>query len=429
MSAWLFQADQHYDLRREIIKGHLEVWNATVHRKNMRRGDKVILWQSGKAGGVYGLGHLHATPPPSRRKVRIRYDQQLDLPIFKSTLRRHPVLRNLLILKMPHGKNPFVLRDREYQALADLIKNDRINIFNNYAQEENCFTNGLISLLDLSRKSGEPLFKTFFVELLNFQSPPEISKCRVLSGMDGSTADAELCGKDIRVRIETKIESGTLRKEQIRRHLQYLTRYPEKTKVLVILTPDDTNSDFVQGILGSFRSRKHRVVHLEWRRVYEFLSKGTKGRTSVLRELALQYLQRVHDRIFDKDFGGIIQKISFGPKSEVYAETYLKEIKDWGCWHRPRLYKNLDGTGRRLFLYDHNKQAITVAAEIRSVKRTSNRGSFPFRNTFADSAKILKPRVPLAKIQEIPGFENFGKKGDRPPYRNITREQCRLLGV
>jgi hypothetical protein len=429
MSAWLFQADESYKLQREIIKGHLEVWDASVQLEKMHKGDKVVLWQSGKAGGVYGFGHLHAAPSPSRRRVQICYDRQLDQPIFKSTLRRHPVLRNLLILRMPRWGNPSIVRDREYQALADLIENDRINIFNNYAQEENCFTNGLISLLDLSRTSGEPLFKAFFVELLNFQLAPNISKCRVLAGMDGSTVDAELCGKDIRVRIETKIESGTLRKEQLRRHLRYLTGCPERTKVLIVLTPDDTNSDFIQGFLDSFRSRKHRVVHLEWQRVYEFLSRRTKGRTSVFREVAFQYLRRVHDRIFDQDFGGIIQKISFGPTSGVDAETYLGEIKSWRYWDTPRKYEKLVGTGRRLLLYDRTKQAITAAAEIRSVKRTSNRGSFPFRNTFAGSAEVLKQQIPLAKIREIPGFENFGKKGDRPPYRNITREQCRQLGV
>lgn len=429
MRAWLFQANLKYKLEREVIKEHLEEWYASVHLEKMRKGDKVVLWQSGKAGGVYGFGHLHATPSPSRKRVQIRYDQRLDQPIFKSTLRRHPVLRNLRVLRMPHGRNPYIVRDLEYQELTDLIENDRINIFNCYAQEENCFTNGLISLLDLSRQSGEQLFKHFFVELLNFHLPSEISKCRVLGGMDGSTVDAELCGKNIRVRIETKIESGTLREEQIRRHLRYLTGCTEKTKVLIVLTPDDTNSHFVQEFLDSFRGNKCRVVHLEWQRVCEFLSGRAKGRISVFTELASQYLQRVHDRIFDQDFGGIIQKIAFGPTSGVDAETYLEEVKDWRHWDTPRKYEKLDGTGRRLLLYDRTKQAITVAAEILSVRRASNRGSFPFRNTFAGSAEVLKPQVPLAKIQEIPGFENFGKKGDRPPYRNITREQCTQLGV
>jgi hypothetical protein len=430
MSVWLFDAvPERYDLQRKIVKGHREWWYPTVQLEKMHRGDKVVLWQSGKLGGVYGFGHLHATPSLLKRRVQICYDRRLDQPIFKSTLRRHPVLRDLLILRMPHGKKPYKVRDREYQELTDLIEKDRINIFNNYAQDENCFTNGLVSLLDLSRQSGKPLFKPFFVELLNFHLPSEISKCRVLAGMDGSTVDAELCGKDIRVRIETKIESGTLRKEQIRRHLRYLTGCTEKTKVLIVLTPDDTNSAFVQGFLSSFHSRKYCVVHLEWQRVYEFLSRRAKGRRSVFRELALQYLQRTHGRIFDQDFGGIIQKISFGRKSRLDAETYLDEVKEWRHWGTPRKYEKLIGTGRRLLLYDRVRKAITWGAEIRSVKRTSKRGNFPFRNTFAGPAKILKPQIPLAKIQEIPGFESFGKPGDRPPFRNITREQCRLLGV
>ena len=436
MKTWLFHADpQFHDLQKEIIKGRVEDWRPWVYVDEMEKGDRVVLWQSGPRGGVHGFGHLAGRSYLSGKehRVNICYDELLDQPAFKAKLRKHPVLRNLSILKMPNGKNPSRVQDQEYRALKDLIASDVINIFSSYSQEENRFTNGLVSILDLSRYSRQSLFEVFLRELLNFDLQAEIRKCRVLTGIDDSTADAELCGTDIRIRIETKTKSGTLREDQISSHLDRLKRCREERKVLVILTPDDGSSGYIRKFLAnrditSFRSSKHHVLHLEWRRVYEFFEQITKGRPSVFRELVSQYLTQIRGRIFDQDFAGIIQKISFGDMSEVYPDTYLDEVKKWSDWNTPREYKKLDGTGRRLLLYDKTRSAITVEAEIGKVEKFKNRGEFPVKNTFVPgSLKIDKQLVPLARIQKILGFENF--KSGRAAAWNVTQEQYRQLGI
>jgi len=193
MKTWLFHADpESYDLQKETIKGRVDDWRPRVYVDEMEKGDRVVLWQSGTSGGVHGFGHLAGRSYLSNKehRVNICYDELLDQPVFKAKLRNHPVLRNLSILKMPNGKNPSRVQEEEYRALEDLIASDVINIFSNYSQEENRFTNGLISLLDLSRHSGQPLFEVLFRKLLNLDLQAEIRKCRVLTGIDG-TAD---CG-------------------------------------------------------------------------------------------------------------------------------------------------------------------------------------------------------------------------------------------
>jgi hypothetical protein len=127
---------------------------------------------------------------------------------------------------------------------------------------------------------------------------------------------------------------------------------------------------------------------------------------------------------------GVITKIAFGDHSEVYSNEYLGEMRrgEWDRCHTPRLYKALDGTGRKLLLYDRERQSITAEVEIKNVERIPRRRNYPWCNEFAAQPKIFRPAIPLELIRSLPGFENFGKhRKDRSPYRNITREQYRLL--
>jgi hypothetical protein len=90
----------------------------------MNAEDKVILWQSDPGAGVYALGKLLGKPYPENEggwQVDIQYEPLLKLPIFKSDLIKHPVLRDLLILKMPHGRNPTRVTEEQWEAMNNLI--------------------------------------------------------------------------------------------------------------------------------------------------------------------------------------------------------------------------------------------------------------------------------------------------------------------
>jgi hypothetical protein len=448
MQTWLFQANDEYDLTVQVPRrlGKKDDWLVRRYRDEMEIGDKVVLWQSGSAAGVYALGELTSTPyeAPSDEdqkgvewRVDIRYTELLEHPIFKSELLDDQLLRGLLILRQPFAANPFLVEPDEWEALQELVTENTVNIFTHYKQEENQFTNALIALLEVSRfDSHHPqLLASFLEHLLCLQPREEVHCFRVLRDIDG-TADAELCSRDCCIRIETKIRSGNLRHEQLQDHVKRLVNSPATEKVLVLLTPDDTNSDYIGQFLSSKHVEKfcstakhHRVVHLEWRRVYDYLKHfADKRQTTVLTQIVRQFLDQIHYCVLEEDFAGIVQKVAFDEVSGVNNATYLEEMEagEWDHWNTPRKYEKLDGTGRKLLFYDKHRQAITAEVEIRKVAETNNEADYPWTNYFVpDTLCVYRTPIPLAHIETVPGFENFAS--GRSANWNVTREQYRQL--
>lgn len=303
-----------------------------------------------------------------------------------------------------------------------------VNIFTRYEQKENHFTNALIAILSISRFDSPQLVTSFLRDVLELVPKGDVDTFRVLRGIQG-TADGELRGEGCCVQFETKIVSGTLDPEQIDRHLEKLRSRPELLRRLVLLTPDDSNSRYIQ----QFCPRDTDfILHLGWKRVYGFLETCIKrGTPSVFSELVRQFLDQIHDTVFVQDKAGIILKVDFGDKSEVYDHKYLDDMKAgrWSQWNTPREYKSLDGTGRKLMLYDKTRQGITVAVEIQKVKRTNLEPDYPWTNVFAPGTlRFFEPPIPLSRIRSVEDLGSFGvHRKDRSPYRNITQEQYRQL--
>lgn len=220
-----------------------------------------------------------------------------------------------------------------------------------------------------------------------------------------------------------------LRKDQIRAHLRRLGKKKQKFKKLILLTPDDSSSSYVKQFTQGFG--RAEVIHLAWKNVYDLLNEQADRTPPALSEVIKQYLSTIHDRIFQQDIAGIIQKIYFGKKSEVYRDTYLQEMErgQWTFWNTPRKYKHLDGKGRKLILYDRYKQGLTAEVEIRKVEKKNWEPDYPWTNTFVrGSLRIYPHPIPLDHIHKTTGFENFGvHRKDRSAYRNITQEQYREL--
>lgn len=303
-----------------------------------------------------------------------------------------------------------------------------VNIFTRYKQEENHLTNGLISILSMSRLDNPNFLTSFLRDVLGLSPNGEIDTFRVLGGLQGGTWDGEVCGEDFCILFETKIVSGTLRREQIRSHLQRLKHRSERLRKLVLLTPDDSNSSYI----SKYQSLDaDRIVHLGWKRVYVFLEHSVTSATPVFSELVRQFLRRIRDMVFEQDIAGVILKIYFGDNSGVYEDRYLAEMRSgvWSRWNTPREYKSLDGTGRKLLLYDRRRQGITAEVEIEKVRRTNAELDYPWTNLFAPSTlRFFEPPIPLSCIRRVAGFESFGVyRKDRSPYRNITHEQYREL--
>lgn len=328
-----------------------------------------------------------------------------------------------------------------------------VNIFNSYKQEENHFTNSLISVLSMSRHDNPEFLMSFLRDTLGPIPNGAVATFRVLRGIEG-TADGELSGEDCCIRLETKIASGTLRAEQIRDHLKHLYARPESLKRLVLLTPDDNHSRYLQQFISPENLKRlvlltpddghnkslqqfvslepNCVVHRGWMSVYKVFEDSIGGTTSgVFAELVRQFLNRIRDNVFNQDMAGIIMKIDFGDKSTVYVDRYLDEFATgiWTVWNTPREYKQLDGTGRKMLFYDRERQGITAEVEIQKVTRTDSEPDYPWSNEFAPgTVRIFDQPIPVSRIRSIQGFEGFGLyKKDRSAYRNITREQYREL--
>jgi hypothetical protein len=127
-SVWLFQALYTYKLVEEIPaqldKG--DYWEISQNWKYMNRGDRAILWQAEPDAGIYAFAELAEKPYPSTEseagwRVDIKYEPLLKQPIFKSDLIEHPILRDLLIIRMPHGRNPTLVSVDQWRALQELI--------------------------------------------------------------------------------------------------------------------------------------------------------------------------------------------------------------------------------------------------------------------------------------------------------------------
>jgi hypothetical protein len=300
---------------------------------------------------------------------------------------------------------------------------NQVNIFTAYKQLENDCTNGFVSLLSLAPRGHTRLLNQLLNDELGLHGTFNPDDFLVLEGIDGY-ADGEVSAADFCIWFETKIRSGMLRKDQVRQHLKMLDAKSQTRRYLVLLTPDDSRSSYIQG----FRAIDHRIRHLEWRHAYDLLE-SPRDADIVFSALAHQFRAHIQKTIFKQDLAGGILKISFGKKSGLDAKTYLGDMPNWTRWDSPRQYKNLDGTGRKLLLYDHTRKGLTVEAEIGSVAKTNSEPDYPWTNELVPGTmKLFDPPIPLEHIRTLENFQDFGvPRKDRNAFRNLTRDQYRLL--
>tara|TARA_Y100000031_G_scaffold157028_1_gene215138 strand:+ start:790 stop:1725 length:936 start_codon:yes stop_codon:yes gene_type:complete len=306
-----------------------------------------------------------------------------------------------------------------------MLNNNNTNIFRHYSQAENRYTSGLISLLKMGSIVDSSLLENFFETLAGVKLLGNIN-FKVLREYDG-TADAEILSGESIILLETKIISGTLRKEQIKRHLIALNKYQQKNKKIILLTPDSIGSHYINQFL---KIAPNQIIHINWNSAISYL-REYKSNNPLFSELVKEYIEEVKEEIFEQDISSVIVKINFGDKSGVYPEDYLDEFYngEWENWHTPKKYNELDGKGKKLILYDKNK-GLVLEVEIEKVRKIPNRAAYPWSNKFVkDSLKIYKKSIPLQKIKKIPDINNKFKNFDRcsTSHWNLTREQYQGL--
>jgi len=306
-----------------------------------------------------------------------------------------------------------------------------VNIFTDYSQEENRFTNGLFSILSLARVEFPEFVSDFFSDLLEVRSAYPFDSFHVLKGVVG-TVDADVRSEDTCILFETKIESIALESlvipdNQVDRHVRKLrTQEHVLHRRLVLLTPDDGKSNYISKYL---QYATGEIQHLAWKDVYVYLKQFAELHPkTTLAGLIHHFLHTIHTTIFQQDIAGIIQTIKLGKKSGVYAGSYLEEMKrgDWTKWRTPKDYK-LSGTRKKLLLYDPKRKSITVEVEIAEViERPNEDPDYPWVNIFAvDTLNVLESQISRDFIRTLTGLEKLGI--GQSAFRKITHEQYAQL--
>jgi hypothetical protein len=315
--------------------------------------------------------------------------------------------------------------------IANEVEHRDVNIFTLYHQEENDFTNGLVSLLHLSRQ-GCPKLIPHFSKHIGLPNQSSFDRFLVQVDTRGkqrrrlSVPDAELSNPDCCVYLETKIVSNAIDADQIANHLVGLMAQVQPVKRLVMLTPDDGNSRYVQEII---ESNSELVTHLEWKTVNDLLSEVQDlGGQELFVLLVQQFLDRIKERVFAEDLVGIIQTLRFGDDTEIYPDRYQEQLRSGEIdhWNTPREYKQLSGTRRKLLLYDPEVRAITVEVVVERVSEEHREVGFPWTNRFVPgSLRVFETPIGRDRIRRVDGLHSFAK--NQSAYRNLTHEQYREL--
>jgi hypothetical protein len=319
--------------------------------------------------------------------------------------------------------------------MADILFRGSRNIFANYSQGENQFTNGLFAILELSTYQDRQFPRQFIWDLLEVDFRQGIESFKVLREMspkgrgrntDGSgiTVDAKIAGEGVSLFFETKIKSYTLEEVQIERHIKTaVCPCDSKVKKLVLLTPDDTGGDFIQRII---RKDRQFIIHLRWTQVRDYLAKqSARWKDSVLGKLVEEYLDVINWTIVNQDYIGIIQKVAFNKKTGLECPDDCREgLMHPEGWGLSKKRKELDGSkGRKLLIYSSDPKAILYEAEVVGCKEDEQtEPDFPWRYQIRVGSVVeFDPPIPLTKIEELQRFKGFGKR--QAPYSNLLRSE------
>ncbi|MCL4261677.1 MAG: EVE domain-containing protein [Anaerolineae bacterium] len=140
-STWIFQANPNrYEIFESLTGEKEEYWNLNQNAGKVKVGDRVLIWISGNAAGIYALGTVISNPvtrPDSvkglkywitkkagqktKPRVLVRYDRVfLDNPLLKLFLECDPALWDLKVIRAPQGTN-FPVSEEEWQAIEEWL--------------------------------------------------------------------------------------------------------------------------------------------------------------------------------------------------------------------------------------------------------------------------------------------------------------------
>lgn len=128
MNTFIFQSvPEKYDLRKALRPGKSDTWYATRYKNDMHPGDLVFFWMGGDEDirGLYGWGKICSESYLEKgwdsHGVDANYEVKFKTPISAKLVRKHPLLKNMLIFRAPQATN-FLLSFDEAKNLAKLVE-------------------------------------------------------------------------------------------------------------------------------------------------------------------------------------------------------------------------------------------------------------------------------------------------------------------
>jgi hypothetical protein len=138
---WLVQCNPSTgDLRAARHGGPTPGWCVKRFLGEIRRGDRVVLWVSGKSAGVYAIGQVAADVVPGTAGDAARMPVELlvdlfDRPVARTSLKADPRWAAESILRQPFGANPHRVSAGAFGAIFDHIGDDGGIVPSGYAEE------------------------------------------------------------------------------------------------------------------------------------------------------------------------------------------------------------------------------------------------------------------------------------------------------
>jgi hypothetical protein len=139
--AWLFQSNPDlYDLRGALRSLREQIWSVRRFAKEIRLGDRVYVWESGRRGGIVGLAEVSESPrlqsepreqvpfiknpeifAGDRLRVKLRILRVIEPAIARQRVLSRQDLASLGVLRCARGTN-FRLSEGEARGLEDLFQ-------------------------------------------------------------------------------------------------------------------------------------------------------------------------------------------------------------------------------------------------------------------------------------------------------------------
>jgi predicted RNA-binding protein with PUA-like domain len=131
---WLFKSDPEHYSYQDLARDKKTVWDgisnnlALKHLRDVRRGDKVMIYHSGGERAVVGLAEVLSDPYPDPKKkeprlvvVDIAVREKLARPVGLDEIKKQPAMKDFHLVRLPR-LSVMPVSEEQWKALLALAR-------------------------------------------------------------------------------------------------------------------------------------------------------------------------------------------------------------------------------------------------------------------------------------------------------------------